>query len=151
MKAKMKCSSCGAEMDNLSMSWGKKQWLYLVPIVPIMLLGFFPLFKMTMFKGDPSKEMSISEIRKQTDGSTIEILGLITNTGSHDWTSTTVEVEFFDSDGNFLDEKSEYLRSDIKPGDKEYFKISIMGADEKLSAEGVEMKVKVAGGRTSLF
>ena len=94
MKAKMKCSSCGAELDNLSMSWGKKQWLY---IVPIMLLGFFPLFKMTMFKGDPSKEMSISEIRKQTDGSTIEIIGLITNNGSHDWTSTTVEVEFFDS------------------------------------------------------
>ena len=151
MKAKMKCSSCGAEMDNLNMSWGKKQWLYIVPIIPIMLLGFYPLFKMTVFKGDPSKEMSISEIRKQTDGKTIEIMGLITNTGRHEWTSVTVEVEFFGSDGKFLDEKSEYIRSDIKPGDKEHFKISIRDADQQLSAESIDMKLKIAGGRTSPF
>ena len=32
MIAKMKCSNCGAEMSNLTMSWGRKQWLVAMPI-----------------------------------------------------------------------------------------------------------------------
>ena len=148
MKAKMKCPSCGAEMENLNMTWGKKYWFF---VIPIMLLGFFPLAKMTFFKGDPTKDMTISDIKSDTDGSTIEITGLITNSGRHEWTSFTVEVEFFDKSGNFLDEQSEYLRSSIKPDAEEHFKVSITGADKRLSEEGVDLRVKIAGGHTSPF
>ena len=148
MKAKMKCSSCGAEMENLNMSWGKKQWFF---IIPIMILGFLPLAKMTFFKGDPTSDMIISEIRSNTNGGTIEITGLITNSGLHEWSSVTVEVEFFDKNGNFLDEKSEYLRMTIKPDAKEHFKVSIASKDERLLEEGVDVRVKIAGGHTSPF
>jgi len=148
MKAKMKCSSCGAEMENLNMSWGKKQWFF---IIPIMILGFLPLAKMTFFKGDPTSDMIISEIRSNTNGGTIEITGLITNSGLHEWSSVTVEVEFFDKNGNFLDEKSEYLRTTIKPDAKEHFKVSIASKDERLLEEGVDVRVKIAGGHTSPF
>jgi|AOAMet2_C33A6_35_1029308.scaffolds.fasta_scaffold03576_2 hypothetical protein len=148
MKAKMKCSSCGAEMENLNMSWGKKQWFF---IIPIMILGFLPLAKMTFFKGDPTSDMIISEIRSNTNGGTIEITGLITNSGRHEWSSVTVEVEFFDKNGNFLDEKSEYLRTTIKPDAKEHFKVSIASKDERLLEEGVDVRVKIAGGHTSPF
>ncbi len=48
MLAKMKCSNCGAEISNLNMSWGWKNYLM---VVPIMLLGFLPLLRTTFFKG----------------------------------------------------------------------------------------------------
>jgi len=130
------------------MSWGKKQWFF---IIPIMILGFLPLAKMTFFKGDPTSDMIISEIRSNTNGGTIEITGLITNSGRHEWSSVTVEVEFFDKNGNFLDEKSEYLRTTIKPDAKEHFKVSIASKDERLLEEGVDVRVKIAGGHTSPF
>jgi len=130
------------------MSWGKKQWFF---IIPIMILGFLPLAKMTFFKGDPTSDMIISEIRSNTNGGTIEITGLITNSGLHEWSSVTVEVEFFDKNGNFLDEKSEYLRTTIKPDAKEHFKVSIASKDERLLEEGVDVRVKIAGGHTSPF
>ena len=135
-------------MENLNMSWGKKQWFF---IIPIMILGFLPLAKMTFFKGDPTSDMIISEIRSNTNGGTIEITGLITNSGLHEWSSVTVEVEFFDKNGNFLDEKSEYLRTTIKPDAKEHFKVSIASKDERLLEEGVDVRVKIAGGHTSPF
>ena len=135
-------------MENLNMSWGKKQWFF---IIPIMILGFLPLAKMTFFKGDPTSDMIISEIRSNTNGGTIEITGLITNSGRHEWSSVTVEVEFFDKNGNFLDEKSEYLRTTIKPDAKEHFKVSIASKDERLLEEGVDVRVKIAGGHTSPF
>lgn len=148
MKAKMKCSSCGAEMENLNMSWGKKQWFLIIPIV---LLSYLPLAKMTFFKGDPTSDLIISDIKSITNRSNIDITGLITNAGRHEWTSVTVEVEFFDKNGIFLDEKSEYLRSSIKPDAKERFKVSIFSQDERLLEEGVDTRVKIAGGRASLF
>ena len=54
MIAKMKCSNCGAEISNLNMSWGWKNYLM---VVPIMLLGFLPLLRTTFFKGDITKEL----------------------------------------------------------------------------------------------
>jgi hypothetical protein len=60
-------------------------------------------------------------------------------------------VEFFDKNGNFLDEKSEYLRTTIKPDAKEHFKVSIASKDERLLEEGVDVRVKIAGGHTSPF
>jgi uncharacterized protein YegJ (DUF2314 family) len=49
--AKAKCSNCGAELSNLTFSWGKRQWLW-------SLLGFLPLVTMLvwmdvwMFRGN---------------------------------------------------------------------------------------------------
>jgi len=93
MIAKMKCSNCGAEMSNLSMSWGKKQLWF---IIPIMLLGFLPMIKLFWLKGDATKDLVISQIQKRTHGDALEIVGLITNSGSHTFSSVTIEAEFFD-------------------------------------------------------
>lgn len=148
MIAKMKCSNCGAEMSNLNFSWGKKYWLFMIPV---MLLGFLPLMKMMFFKGDATKDLVISEIQKRVNGPNIDVIGLITNSGSHKWSSITVEAEFFDSAGVFLDEESSYLRSDISPTAKEHFKISWKASDPKLLADDVKMVVKVAGGHSMPF
>lgn len=148
MIAKMKCSNCGAEMSNLNMTWGKKQLWF---IIPIMLLGFLPMIKLLWFKGDATKELVISEVQKRTVGQSLEIVGLITNSGSHKWSSVTIEAEFFDAAGNFLDEASQYLRSDVPKGAKEHFKITVKTPPDQANSSDTKMVVKVTGGHTMPF
>ena len=148
MLAKMKCSNCGAEMSNLNMTWGKKQMLL---IIPIMLIGFLPLARMMFFKGDIMKELAISDIQSRPAEMSLEVVGLITNSGSHDWSGITVQAEFFDGKGGFLNEATEYLQSDVKAGAKEHFKITIRSPSATMTDPATKMVVKIAGGHTSPF
>lgn len=144
----MKCSNCGAEMSNLNMSWGRKQIWF---IVPIMLLGFLPLVRMTFFKGDPMKDLSISDVQKRSVDRSLEITGLISNSSSRTWSSVSVEVEFFDAAGQFVDEANERIDSDIGSHAKEHFKIRISSPSQQITADGVKHVVKIAGGHTNPF
>jgi len=148
MNPMMKCSTCGAEMSNFNFSWGRRYWLF---TIPIMLMGFYPLFRMTFLKGDVTKELVISEVQERKTGRSIDVVGLITNNGSHKWSSVTIEAEFYDAKGVFLDEESTYLRAEVPAGPKEHFKISLRTPDPKLQAEDTKMVVKVAGGHTMPF
>lgn len=148
MKASMKCSNCGAEMSNLNMTWGRKQLWF---VIPVMLLGFLPLIKMSFFKGDVKKDLAISEIETRASGRSLEIVGLITNSSSREWSSITVEAEFFDASGKFIDEASEYMRSDIAGHSKEHFKIVISSPPEAALSGAIQPVVKISGGHTSPF
>ena len=57
MKATIKCSNCGAEITNLNFSWPKKQWLFILPIV---LIGFLPMWQLYKPKGDFRKDLQIN-------------------------------------------------------------------------------------------
>ena len=148
MRAKMKCSNCGAEMSNFNMSWG---WKHLLFVVPILLLGFFPLLRLTFFKGDVTKELSIRDVQKRSIEGRLEIVGLITNTGNRSWSGVTIEAEFFDASGAFIDEAHEYLQADVPGNAKEHFKVTITDPSPALNAPDTKMVVKVAGGHTSPF
>jgi hypothetical protein len=148
MKASMKCSNCGAEMSNLNMTWGRKQMWF---VVPIMLIGFLPLIKMSFFKGDVTKDLKISGIETRASGKSLEIVGLITNSSGREWSGITVEAEFFDASGRFIDEASEYMRSDIAGNSKEYFKIVIASPPEEALSGAIKPSVKISGGHTSPF
>ena len=148
MKTKMKCSNCGAEIENLNMNWGRKQiWL----VLPILILGFFPLIKITFFKATVTEDLSISEVESKVVGSSLEIIGLITNSSGNEWSGVTVEAEFYDASGKFLDEGSDYLRSDIAGKAKEHFKITLRNPPEAALQGDIEPKLKVSGGHTSPF
>ena len=148
MKTKMTCSNCGAEIVNLNMNWGRKQiWL----VLPILILGFLPLVKMTFFKGVVSEDLSISEVETKVVGSSLEIIGLITNSSGNEWSGVTVEAEFYDASGKFLDEGSDYLRSDIAGKAKEHFKITLRNPPEAALQGEILPKLKVSGGHTSPF
>lgn len=151
MNAKLKCSNCGAEMNNFNLSWGKKYWLIMIPAMLVGILAFVPMLKMTFFKGDVTKDLVISDVRKRVNDQSIEVVGLITNKGRHTWSSVTVEAEFFDGSGAFLDELSSYLASEIPVGAKEHFKISLPSIDSRLRADETKMIVKIAGGHTRPF
>ncbi|MCX6855292.1 MAG: FxLYD domain-containing protein [Verrucomicrobia bacterium] len=135
-------------MSNMNMTWGRKQMWFMIPI---MLLGFLPLIKMTFFKGDITKDLKVSDIQTHASGRSLEIVGLITNSSSREWSGITVEAEFFDASGKFLDEASEYLRSDIAGNSKEHFKIVIASPPEDAVSGSVKPIVKISGGHTSPF
>jgi hypothetical protein len=148
MKANMKCSNCGAEMSNLSMNWGRKQLWF---IIPFMLLGFLPLIKMSFFKGDVTKDLKISDIQTRVSGYSLEVVGIITNTSNREWSGITVEAEFFDASGKFIDEASDYIRSDIAGNAKEYFKITVPSPPDEALNGAMRPIVKVSSGHTSPF
>ncbi len=148
MLAKMKCSNCGAEMSNLNMTWGKKQILWMIPV---MLIGFLPLGRIMFFKGDIMKELTISGIACRPAEQSLEVVGLITNSGSHDWYGITVQAEFFDGKGGFLNEATEHLQSDVKAGAIEHFKITIRSPAATMTDPATKMVVKIAGGHTPPF
>jgi hypothetical protein len=148
MLAKIKCSNCSAEISNLNISWGKKQIWFMVPI---MLIGFYPLAKMTVFKADPLKDLAIAYVEQRSVERSLEFTGIITNSSSRTWSSVTVEVEFFDSTGKFIDEESERIDSDIGPHAKEHFKINISSPSKLMLAAGVKSVVKITGGHTMSF
>ncbi|MCA9028378.1 MAG: FxLYD domain-containing protein [Planctomycetaceae bacterium] len=135
-------------MSNLNMDTGWKQLIF---ILPLMLIGFYPLLRMTFFKGDITKELVISEVQQRSSEGSLEILGLITNTGNRTWTSVTVEAEFFDASGTFVDEAAEYVDADIAGNAQEHFKIRIKNPNSELDAPDTKLVVKVAGGHTSPF
>ena len=148
MKAKMKCSNCGAELENFNMNAGIKQfWV----VLPILLIGFFPLAKLTFFKSVVSDDLSISSVEVQTKGSSLEITGLITNSSNNEWSGVSVEAEFFDNSGKFVDEASHYLRSDILGKAKEHFKITIRNPPQAALNGEIQPKLKLSGGHTSSF
>ena len=110
-----------------------------------------PMVKLFWFKGEATKGLVVSEIQKKVNGSSVEIVGLITNSGSNKFSSVTIEAEFFDAAGNFLDEESEYMRSDIPGGAKEHFKITLKTPLSQANAPDTKMVVKVTGGHSMPF
>ena len=79
------------------------------------------------------------------------VTGIIKNLGNREWSGVTVEAEFFDEQGMFLDEASEYIRSDILAEAEEHFKIQIRSPRNELTADTTALKVKISGGRSQPF
>ena len=148
MNAKVKCSNCGAEITNLTFSWGKKQWLW-------MLLAFVPMMCFLLWldrpRGDFTRELSVSLLDTRISKDKIDVLGKINNAGRHVWESISVKAEFYGKDGRFLDEESSYISGSIRPGADEHFRITLKNPDEKLINESPKVILKVAGASNYQF
>ena len=149
----MKCSQCGADVPAVNVQYS---WKHLLLVVPVLLLGFWPLAQLTILRGDAIKDLVIRQVKKRlsfqdSPSGSLVVTGLIKNLGKHDWSGVTVEAEFFDEQGLFIDEESEYIRSDIVAQAEEHFKIEIRNPRNELTADTTTLKVKVSGGRSKLF
>ncbi len=143
----IKCPHCDKNLSNVSMS-NKQMWL----ILPFLLIGFLPLIKIFFFKPDASKDLAISEYKtKVVDGDTLEILGVITNSSKREWSSVSVEAEFYSKEGEFLDEENQYVRGDIAPNSNENFKITLRRPPELALNGTIQPKLTLSGGHTSSF
>ena len=133
----MKCSNCGADIPAVNVQYSWKQLIF---IVPILLVGFWPLAQLTIFRGDVTKDLVVRQVDKKlsfqdSPNGTLVVTGIIKNLGNREWSGVTVEAEFFDEQGMFLDEASEYIRSDILAEAEEHFKIQIRSPKNELTAE----------------
>ena len=149
----MKCSNCGADVPAVNVQYS---WKQLLIIVPLLLVGFWPLAQLTILRGDVKKDLVIRQVEKKlsfqdSPRGKLVVTGLIKNLGKRDWSGVTIEAEFFDEQGMFLDEASEYLRSDILGEAEEHFKMEIRSPGNALIAETTTLKVKISGGRSKPF
>ena len=149
----MKCSNCGADIPAVNVQYSWKQLIF---IVPILLVGFWPLAQLTIFRGDVTKDLVVRQGDKKisfqdSPNGTLVVTGIIKNLGNREWSGVTVEAEFFDEQGMFLDEASEYIRSDILAEAEEHFKIQIRSPKNELTADTTDLRVKISGGRSKLF
>ena len=149
----MKCSNCGADIPAVNVQYSWKQLIF---IVPILLVGFWPLAQLTIFRGDVTKDLVVRQVDKKlsfqdSPNGTLVVTGIIKNLGGREWSGVTVEAEFFDEQGMFLDEASEYIRSDILAEAEEHFKIQIRSPRNELTADTTALKVKISGGRSQPF
>ena len=149
----MKCSNCGADIPAVNVQYSWKQLIF---IVPILLVGFWPLAQLTIFRGDVTKDLVVRQVDKKlsfqdSPNGTLVVTGIIKNLGNREWSGVTVEAEFFDEQDMFLDEASEYIRSDILAEAEEHFKIQIRSPRNELTADTTALKVKISGGRSQPF
>jgi hypothetical protein len=146
MKAQLKCSNCGAEISNLNFSWGRKQWLW---IIPFMLFAFlFPIImNHTMLKGDEHNfrtDLIIKDTEKRYTNGTIEILGTLENHGKVNWENIVVKAELYGKDGKFLDVLTGHTSANLLPGAIDHFKIESKDFPELRWKAINDMKVKVS-------
>ena len=149
----MKCSNCGADIPAVNVQYSWKQLIF---IVPILLVGFWPLAQLTIFRGDVTKDLVVRQVDKKlsfqdSPNGTLVVTGIIKNLGNREWSGVTVEAEFFDEQGMFLDEASEYIRSDILAEAEEHFKIQIRSPKNELTADATDLRVKISGGWSKAF
>ena len=120
MKAQLKCSNCGAEITNVSMSWGRRYWLFVIPLLAFMI--FYPTVMTKIMEGEThdfrADLIATYEAKRYNDGF-VEVIGTIENTGTVDWSHLTVEAKLFDDNGEFLDQLLDYISITIPTGGKE--------------------------------
>jgi hypothetical protein len=152
MQASVKCSNCGAEITNLSFTWGKKYWLWsLLFVIPILLIGFFPMYQLYKPKGDYRKDLQIKLLDTRKENGNLEILGTIQNQGKTTWESIEIAVDFFNAKGEFIDKETERASGSIEPGGSEHFKIKILNPSDRILDDGVRKELKVSNASSRIF
>lgn len=152
MKAQIKCSNCGAEISNLNMTWGQKQWVWFIPFMILMLLMPFGLpYLMEGGKHDFKSDLVTRDVERRYENGTIEILGVIENHGKVTWKSIHVKADLFDKNGKFLDQISVCTYLNLSAGDSEHFKMSSDDFPSDRWESIKEMKVKVTSAYHSRY
>jgi hypothetical protein len=149
--AKLKCSQCGAEITNLTMSWGGSYWRTTLWFIPIALIpvGMISCFEWYRNRNDldfvRDVQATLLEVRPAEDH--VDVLGQLKNNGKHAWFRVDVEAEFSDESGKFLDEASHWsFSSTLLPGDEQRLKITLTTNDPRILKGKPNVVLKVTDG-----
>lgn len=85
---------------------------------------------------------SHKEIKR--DGVTY-VLGTLKNQGTQDVRSVNIEADFFDANGNFVEQCSEFVAGSIKPSETRNFKISCSNCKNPSAVEHASYKLRIVG------
>ena len=145
MGAKLKCSNCGEEVSSLRFSRSSKEWLWFI-LPAIIMLIFYWGFNTILRGGDQDfmEELKITQLSQHYSHDTLSFIGVVENTGDTTWSHIQIEVEFFDAEGQFLDEYSSYLTGTLQPLSSENFKIAIKEVSPKKASSLEDFRFKVA-------
>ena len=145
MKPKITCPHCDKDFSvPANQVTVRQNWKYAVLLVVLPLLFFIPTYKVVYFKPVVTEDLSVVDLSTSLNGMSFELRGVVENKSDNAWKSVMVEAEFFDQDGNFMDEAKTSLSSNIKEHSREHFKVRLNGLSKE--ALRLEPRVKLTGG-----
>jgi len=145
MKPKITCPHCDEDISVPANQITVKQgWVYAFLFVVLPLLFFIPTYKVVYFKPVVTEDLSVVDLSTSLNGMSFELRGVVENKSDNAWKSVMVEAEFFDQDGNFVDEAKASLSTQIKEHSREHFKVRLNGLSK--AALRLEPRVKLTGG-----
>ena len=145
MKPKITCPHCDEDISVPANQITVKQgWVYAFLFVVLPLFFFIPTYKVVYFKPVVTEDLSVVDLSTSLNGMSFELRGLVENKSDNAWKSVMVEAEFFDQDGNFVDEAKASLSTHIKEHSREHFKVRLNGLSKE--ALRLEPRVKLTGG-----
>ena len=147
MKPKITCPHCDKEISVPANHITVRQsWKYAILFVVLPLLFFIPTYKVVYFKPVITEDLSLVDLSTSFNGRSLELRGVVENKSENVWKSVMLEAEFFDQDGNFVDEAKASLSTNIKEHSREHFKVRLNGLGKE--ALELEPRVKLTGGYT---
>ena len=145
MKPKITCPHCDKDISvPANQVTVRQNWKYAVLLVVLPLLFFIPTYKVVYFKPVVTEDLSVVDLSTSLNGMSFELRGVVENKSDNAWKSVMVEAEFFDQDGNFIDEAKASLSTRIKEHSREHFKVRLNGLSKE--ALRLEPRVKLTGG-----
>ena len=145
MKPKITCPHCDKDISvPANQVTVRQNWKYAVLLVVLPLLLFIPTYKVVYFKPVVTEDLSVVDLSTSLNGMSFELRGVVENKSDNAWKSVMVEAEFFDQDGNFVDEAKASLSTHIKEHSREHFKVRLNGLSKE--ALRLEPRVKLTGG-----
>ncbi len=147
MKPKITCPYCDKEISvPANQITVKQSWKYAFLFVVLPLLFFIPTYKVVYFKPVITEDLSLVDLSTSFNGMSLELRGVVENKSENVWKAVMLEAEFFDQDGNFVDEAKASLSTNIKELSREHFKVRLNGLGKE--ALELEPRVKLTGGYT---
>ena len=113
MKAKMKCSQCGAEMETMKFTWGQSgKWVALSSLVSFgfMFYLFFlgPMSHIFVGGDDPGDVMEATVDRFDWDDDSLIVTGEVTNNSDDSYSFLRLLIEVHDEKGKLISQSTEY-------------------------------------------
>ena len=145
MKPKITCPHCDKDISvPANQITARQSWKYAILFVVLPLLFFIPTYKVVYFKPVITEDLSLVDLSTSFNGMSLELRGVVENKSENVWKSVMLEAEFFDQDGNFVDEAKASLSTNIKEHSREHFKVRLNGLGKE--ALELEPRVKLTGG-----
>ena len=145
MKPKLTCPHCDKDISVIANRIEiKHSWKYAFLFLVLPLLFFIPTYKVVYFKPVITEDLSIVDVSTSLNRWGFELHGVVVNKSDNVWKSLMMEAEFFDKDGNFVDEAKASITTKIKEHSREHFKVRLIRLGKE--ALKLEPRMKLTGG-----
>jgi len=123
-----------------------------MPIIVLApLLALLPMWKIFKGAGDFRKELQITVQETRHENGQIEMLGTVHNSGTTSWDNISVNIDFFNKEGKFIDQETGRISQSVAPQATENFKITIPSPSDRIKEKDVRMELKIADAMSRMF